>query len=291
MKINEDFLFLEELDADLVKRYQMIEEALRNRNCTVFLQMQVYLEHLFKFVSKKEGYNISQTTLGDFLKNTSIKDYCAARIEFMNFDQLKEINILGNTYKHQRLLPFNIEEFIKCIRAIYDISRKVYNYYNRLPKHTYKLLNEDYYHQLIREEQNKTEEVSMYRSQVDFLREALIEKDEELDKLQKEVDVYKEQLKKINNNEKMVRHLQKENANLKEKLETLTNDNKLLKQQLHVIYQDKEKLAKENKSLKEFKDAVEKILHKVVLNNHLKSYDILNLNYYIDKYLPNTKHI
>lgn len=291
MKINEDFLFLEELDDDLFKRYQMIEEALRYRNCTVFLQMQVYLEHLFKFVSKREGYNISQTTLGDFLKHTLIKDYCSLRIEFMNFDQLKEINSLGNIYKHQKLLPFNIEEFIKCIRVIYEISRKVFNHYHKLPKHNIKPLNEGYYHQVIKEEQSKTEEMSMYRSQVDFLREALIEKDEELERLQKEVEGYKEQLKKVTNNEKMVKHLTKENENLKEKVETLTSDNKTLKQQLHVISQDKEKLEKDNKFLKEFKDVAEKILSKIIAEKHIKTYDILDLNFFIEKYLPNLKHI
>jgi len=118
MSKNDGFLFLKDINQDLYKRYLMIEDALKNTNGYVYVEMQAFLEHLFKYISNKENFSLYQTTLGDCLKNNHIIKFCLVRIEYDHFEQLKLINTYGNHYKHQGVIVFKLSDFTALFKPI-----------------------------------------------------------------------------------------------------------------------------------------------------------------------------
>ncbi|QVK18123.1 hypothetical protein KHQ81_15060 [Mycoplasmatota bacterium] len=264
MSKNEDFLFLKELNQDLFKRYLMIEDALKNTHGNVFVEMQAFLEHLFRYISKRENFCLHQTTLGDCLKNNQIIKFCLVRIEYENLEQLKLINTCGNHYKHENVLDFNFDEFIKCMKEVYLISRKVYNYYKKDFINQIKMFDKNYFYELLQEEQKKQEKHDLYHMKMLRLSEVIIQKKEEILELKKNLEDYKLKLKvfeRSNNNlTKVSDLLKKDNGNLKNKLDKIQKDYKAIKKELKEIQEINKCLDKENKGLKNYQLATKGIL-------------------------------
>ena len=143
------FYFIKSLDEDLYQRYLLIEESIKNHNSSVYLNMQIYLEHLFKYVSKRQGYNLhTKKKLGEILVDYRIENYCHVKIEYDKLNVLKAINHYGNKYKHNKILDFNFQQFMLLMQEIYVISTKIFNYYNQIKSHQIIPLDSLYFHEL-----------------------------------------------------------------------------------------------------------------------------------------------
>lgn len=262
---NEDFKFLDDLNQDLYKRYLMIEDALKNKNGNVYVEIQAFLENLFKYINKREGYNLVQTkTLGDFLKNHKIITFCLVRIEYNDINILKKINYYGNNHKHQKVIEFKFTEFIKFIREIHLISRKVYNYYKKDFVNNIKGINEEYYTDLLLKEQRNKEKQESYQSNISCLSEAITDKYKEIALLK---DREKENEKSLIKLQKELRLLnielsefRNENNLLKSNGIKLKADNKLLVEQLKNLQVRNKLLKSQNNTLENYKNATEDII-------------------------------
>ncbi len=271
MSKNEDFLFLMDLSEDLYKRYLMIEDALKNTNGNVYVEMQAFLEHLFRYISKREKINLHQTTLGDCLKHHHVIKFCLVRIEYENIDLLKLINTYGNHYKHQKVIDFNFDEFIKCMREIYIISRKVYNYYKKEFINQYKMFDKDYFHNLIQEEKKKQEQHDLIHTKMNYLSRVLIQKNEEILLLNKRLCEREIKLKKLEKSEKQyieeLNQLKKINHSMKDKLEKIQHEYKAYKSELKLLRDKNKCLEKENLKLRDYQIATKEILTQLVKKN------------------------
>lgn len=250
---NGNFKFLSELNMDLYKRYKTIEESLKNSNGSIYVEMQVYLETLFKFISRREGYNIHQSkTLGEFLNNSKIINYCLVRIEYDNLDLLKTINYYGNNYKHQALVEFRFNEFIKFIEETYIISLKVNNYYKKQNINQVKPLDINYYMNIIVEEKKREEKRLTYQNNIKALNKEVSEKYSQIRQLEIKLQVNNEELKEL---KKVNSNLSKENNYLNRCLIDLENKN-------FSLTEINNKLKKENKYYRiEIKELIKKIRH------------------------------
>ncbi len=268
MNRNEDFIFLIELNEDLYKRYIWIENALKNENGNVYVGMQAFLEHLFKYIIKRENINVYQTTLGDCLKNNKLTNFCSIRIEYNHFELLKMINNYGNNYKHQKVIDFKFDEFIKFMKEVYLISRKVYNYYHKKPINTIKLFDKSYYENLLKAEQIKKEAQDIYQTNMTHLSEVVIEKNQKLLQLEELIKNYKIQEKKLEKNQKNISNeineLNMLNLSLKEKVEKLQEETQLLKKELREYKKENKLLELECRELQKYQLATQHLLNQLI---------------------------
>jgi hypothetical protein len=112
--------------------------------------MQIYLEHLFKYVSKRQGYNLhTKKKLGEILVDYRIENFCHLKLEYDKLNVLKAINHYGNKYKHNKILDFNFQQFMQLMEEVYIISTKIFNYYYQTKNLQITPLNGSYYRELM----------------------------------------------------------------------------------------------------------------------------------------------
>lgn len=278
MEKNEDFLFLQSLNEDLYKRYLIIEDTLKSANGNVYVEMQAFLEHLFRFISKRERIYLRQTTLGDFLKNNKIIQFCLVRLEYDHLDQLRLINTYGNNYKHQKLIEFNFEEFIKCMKEVYIISHKVYNYYKKDFVNKFKMFNKTYFDDLVIKEKERQGAEELYHEQITHLNETILKKNEDIEVLKNILDDNQDKIKQYEKIEKNLKEtLQElENINMKieKKLEEVIKENKQVKSELKEVKEQYRKKEKENFTLRQYQAATKGMVYKLLKSNELTSIDL-----------------
>lgn len=210
------FGFLKELDNDLYRRYLLIEESIKNHNSNVYLNMQIYLEHLFKFVSKKQGYNLhTKKKLGEILADYRIENYCHLKIEYYKINVLKAINHYGNKYKHNKILDFNFQQFMMLMQEIYIISIKIFNYYNHIKINQIAPLDDRYYKKLMQFKDIVEDKLSNLETDLNLLSVDLELKEEKLNNLKINLHELKKEIEILKNENK---NLRKENIKLEKKV-------------------------------------------------------------------------
>jgi hypothetical protein len=237
------FTFIRKLDEDLYQRYLMIEESVKSINSNVYLNMQIYLEHLFKFVSKRQGYNLhTKKKLGEILADYRIENFCLVKIEYDKLNVLKTINHYGNKYKHNKILDFNFQQFMLLMQEIYIISIKIYNYYHHTKINQIIPLNSIYYQELM--QLNNQVEIKLADLESDFnlLTEDLKEKEGEI----KQLNENNERLKQENKN------LRKDHKKLEQQYQQLDKQYLQLKEQYSQIETQLNQIYMEYRSMKEF---------------------------------------
>ena len=100
------------LDRDLYYKYQDIEKNISSFSRTVYVSMQAFLERFVKLVLKDEKYTIEKrNALGPLLDDTPVLKIILEKYNFQDIEIFKQINLLGNMYKHsQDLASLEIKE-------------------------------------------------------------------------------------------------------------------------------------------------------------------------------------
>ncbi len=266
---NEEFIFLEELNKDLYKRYLMIEDALKNKNGNVYVEIQAYLENLFKYINKRENFNLIQPkTLGDYLKNYRIITFCLVRIEYNDIDILKKINYYGNNHKHHKVIEFKFSQFIKFIREIHLLSRKIYNYYNNFFVNNIRGIDVRYYSDLLLKEQKNREKQESYQSDIIYLSETITNKYKEItllkEKNKKLENVIKQLQKEVSMLKKEMSEIKSENCELNSNFDKLKKSNKAIEQQLNNLRLKIKDLEIQNNILENYKEATEGLIPRLL---------------------------
>jgi hypothetical protein len=228
------FNFLRKLDEDLYQRYMMIEESVKSINSNVYLNMQIYLEHLFKFVSKRQGYNLhTKKKLGEILADYRIENYCLVKIEYDKINVLKTINHYGNKYKHNKILDFNFQQFMLLMQEIYIISIKIYNYYQHTKINQIIPLNSIYFQELM--QQNNKVEIKLADLETDFniLTQELKEKERDINQLNEDNERLKQENKNIR---KDYKKLEQQYHQLDKQFHQLKDQYNQIETQLNQIY-------------------------------------------------------
>lgn len=195
-----DFEFLKRLDSKLYRRYNSIEDSIKNHNGNVYLNMQIYLEHLFKFVSKRQGYNIHMNKkLGELLNDYRIENFCLIKIEYNKLNVFKTINHYGNNYKHNEILDLRMNEIIGLMNEIYTVSVKIFNYYE--PDHRINLhlnaLDETYFQELLDHHPQLEQRLNKLEIELYIAQKEIKDKDESLTVINQEVLQLREENKKL----------------------------------------------------------------------------------------------
>lgn len=219
-----NFQFLKRLDEDLYLRYLSIEESIRHQNSNVYLNMQIYLEHLFKFVSRRQGFNLHfQKKLGEILADYRIENFCLVKIEYNKINILKSINHYGNKYKHNNILVFNFDQIMSLLHEIYELSIKIYNYYHQNKINLIIPLDVKHYEELMRENDKFENKLNDLESDISML----LANNDKHEKMIEKLEAENKHFKKEN------QHLRKEN----EKINQLYQEYKNKYQELLMNYQ------------------------------------------------------
>ncbi|ERJ11851.1 hypothetical protein [Haloplasma contractile] len=126
---NEMFKFVKGLDSELYDRYLDIDQTLGCKSGLVYVAMQIYLESLIRFVVEVENLDVTQGSLGHYLKSTVVQNYFLIDLEYNELDELSMINSYANGVKHIKFEELDPNKFMNSIKELYFVSKCIYLFY------------------------------------------------------------------------------------------------------------------------------------------------------------------